>query len=145
MILETQRLILDTWQTSDWTAFRPIATDPDVMRYITGGVPWTDDQIRSFVERQVKLYSERGFCRWKLLSKASGEMIGFCGVGFGATRRTRSSDGGWRVASGVTGWRRKRLLPRCSDAFERDTAGANHFRCHAGERGFDSNHCKNWA
>ena len=83
------------------------------MRYITGGVPWTDDQIRSFVERQVKLYSERGFCRWKLVSKASGEMIGFCGVDFGATRRTRSSDGGWRVATGVTGWRRKRLLPRC--------------------------------
>jgi RimJ/RimL family protein N-acetyltransferase len=81
MILETDRLILDTWQSSDWTAFRPIATDVEVMRYITGGVPWSDEQIRAFVERQVKLYAERGFCRWKLLEKPALEMIGFCGVG----------------------------------------------------------------
>ena len=81
MILETERLVLDTWQTSDWTAFRPIATDPEVMRYVTGGTPWSDDQIRAFVDRQVKLYADRGFCRWKLLEKPSLEMIGFCGVG----------------------------------------------------------------
>ena len=54
MILETRAADLDTWQTSDWTAFRH-RDGPQVMRYITGGVPWTDDQIRSFVERQVKL------------------------------------------------------------------------------------------
>jgi [ribosomal protein S5]-alanine N-acetyltransferase len=82
MVLETDRLVLDTWQTSDWTVLRPIATDVEVMRHITGGVPWTDEQIQSFVDRQVKLYSERGFCRWKLLAKSTGETIGFCGVGF---------------------------------------------------------------
>ena len=81
MILETDRLILDTWQSADWTAFRPIATDVEVMRYITGGAPWSDDQIRAFVDRQVRLYAERGFCRWKLLEKPALEMIGFCGVG----------------------------------------------------------------
>jgi ribosomal-protein-alanine N-acetyltransferase len=96
MILETKRLILDTWQTSDWTAFRPTATDPKVMRYITGGVPWTDDQIRAFVERQVKLYTERGFCRWKLLPKATGELIGFCGVGF--WRDAPDPEIGWWLA-----------------------------------------------
>lgn len=52
------------------------------MRYITGGVPWTDERIQTFVNRQVELYSERGFCRWKLLLKPAREMIGFCGVGF---------------------------------------------------------------
>jgi len=82
MILEAERLILDTWQASDWMAFRPIATDPEVMRYITGGVPWTDEQIWNFVDCQVNLYREQGFCRWKLLLKDSGELIGFCGVGF---------------------------------------------------------------
>lgn len=82
MTLETERLALETWQFADWVAFRPIATDPEVMRHITGGVPWTDEQIRSFVDRQIKLYSERGFCRWKLLAKSTRELIGFCGVGF---------------------------------------------------------------
>lgn len=81
-ILTTERLFLDRWQPSDWTMLRPIATDPEVMRYITGGVPWTDEQIQLFVDRQVKLDAERGFCRWKLLLRLEREMIGFCGVGF---------------------------------------------------------------
>jgi len=45
-------------------------------------VPWSDEHIRSFVERQVNLFSERGFCRWKLIEKPGGNLIGFCGVGF---------------------------------------------------------------
>ena len=82
VVLETERLFLSTWQPSDWTTFRPIATDVEVMRYITGGVPWTDERIQSFVNRQVELFSDKGFCRWKLLLKPAQEMIGFCGVGF---------------------------------------------------------------
>jgi len=81
MTLETERLFLETWQSGDWTAFRPIATDVEVMRYITGGVPWSDDKIRGFVDRQVELYRTRGFCRWKLIEKPAGDLIGFCGVG----------------------------------------------------------------
>ena len=80
--MQTERLVLDTWQSSDWTAFRPIARDPEVMRYITGGVPWTDEQVRRFVNRQVELYTERGFCRWRVLDPATLELMGFCGVGF---------------------------------------------------------------
>ena len=79
--LETERLVLGEWQSADWIEFRPITTDPEVMRYITGGVPWSEETIRSFVDRQVKLHGERGFCRWKLAEKSSGNMIGFCGVG----------------------------------------------------------------
>jgi len=96
MMLETERLILDTWQMSDWTAFRPIATDPEVMRFITGGMPWTDGQIQTFVDRQVKLYAERGFCRWKLTLKDSRELIGFCGVGF--WRDAPDPEIGWWLA-----------------------------------------------
>lgn len=81
VILETERLVLNTWQFSDWTALRPIATDVEVMRYINGGVPWADERIQMFVSRQVELFPERGFCRWKLLLKPAQEMIGFCGVG----------------------------------------------------------------
>jgi RimJ/RimL family protein N-acetyltransferase len=52
------------------------------MRHITGGVPWTDEQVRKFVDRQVELYAERGFCRWRVLDPATCELMGFCGVGF---------------------------------------------------------------
>ena len=50
------------------------------MRFITGGKPWSEEQIRKFVDYQVTLYAERGFCRWKLLEKFSGAFIGFCGA-----------------------------------------------------------------
>ncbi len=87
---------MSTWRPEDWTAFRPVATDVEVMRYITGGVPWTDEQIQDFVGRQIRLYSERGFCRWKLTEKSSGETIGFCGAGF--WRDHPDAEIGWWLA-----------------------------------------------
>ena len=123
MILQTDRLYLDAWQTSDWIAFRPIATDSEVMRYITGGVPWTDGQIQQFVARQVALYSERGFCRWKLTEKSVGTMIGFCGVGF--WRDHPEPEIGWWLARSHWGRGLATEAARAAlrDAFER--AGLN--------------------
>ena len=78
--LESTRLLLIPLESADWIAFRPIATDAAVMRYITGGVPWTDEKIIEFVERQRRHYSERGFCLWKMILKADGRLAGFCGL-----------------------------------------------------------------
>lgn len=118
-MIVTERLILDTWQSSDWPAFRPIATDTDVMRYITGGVPWTDDQIRNFVDRQVKLYIERGFCRWKLVDRSSGDLIGFCGAGM--WRDHPDPEIGWWLARAHWGRGLATEAARAAlkDAFER--------------------------
>jgi RimJ/RimL family protein N-acetyltransferase len=66
------------------------------MRYITGGVPWSDEEIRGFVDRQVRLYAERKFCRWKLLEKPGLETIGFCGVGL--WREDLEPEIGWWLA-----------------------------------------------
>jgi RimJ/RimL family protein N-acetyltransferase len=119
MVLETERLILDTWRSDDWAAFRPIATDVEVMRYITGGVPWSDDQIKSFVNRQIETYRTQGFCRWKLLEKPAMNLIGFCGVGF--WRDSMDPEIGWWLARSYWGrglaTEAARLALR--DAFER--------------------------
>jgi RimJ/RimL family protein N-acetyltransferase len=117
--LQTERLVLDRWQAPDWKALRPIATDPEVMRYITGGVPWTDDKIQSFVNDEMRRYSERGFCRWKLLEKSSGEMIGFCGVGF--WRDAPNPEIGWWLARRCWGRGLATEAARTAlrDAFER--------------------------
>jgi RimJ/RimL family protein N-acetyltransferase len=119
MILETERLLLDTWQSAEWTEFRPIATDPEVMRYITGGVAWSDEQIRSFVDRQVKLYLDRGFCRWKLVEKPAGDVIGFCGVGI--WRDGLDPEIGWWLARRCwgRGLATEAATAALRDAFER--------------------------
>jgi len=98
---------------------RPIATNVEVMRYITGGVPWTDEQIRTFVDRQVKLYAERSFCRWKLLAKPAGDLIGFCGVGF--WRDAQDPEIGWWLARSHWGRGLATEAARTAlrDAFER--------------------------
>ena len=95
-MLRTSRLILDRWESSDWRAFRPIAIDVEVLRYINGGVPWTDDQIQNFVNRQVQRYSEHGYCRWKLLEASTGDLIGFCGPGI--WRDAADPELGWWLA-----------------------------------------------
>ena len=89
------------------------------MRYITGGVPWNDERIQSFVNRQIELYSERGFSRWKLLLKPKQEMIGFCGVGF--WRDSPDLEIGWWLARPYWGRGLATEAARVAlqDAFER--------------------------
>jgi [ribosomal protein S5]-alanine N-acetyltransferase len=122
MLLQTERLILDCWQPSDWATFRPIAQDPEVMRHITGGTPWSDDQIRLFVDKQVKLYAERGFCRWRVLDRANGELLGFCGVGYWQ----EALEIGWWLARAHWGRGLATEAAQCAmrDVFER--AGLDH-------------------
>jgi RimJ/RimL family protein N-acetyltransferase len=119
MILETERLILDTWKSADWTAFRPIATDTEVMRYITGGVPWSDERIQSFVQRQIETHRTLGFCRWKLLDKQTGNLIGFCGAGL--WRDAADPEIGWWLARSCwgRGLATEAARPALRDVFKR--------------------------
>jgi RimJ/RimL family protein N-acetyltransferase len=119
MFPETARLTFEPWQAADADLFRPIATDPEVMRYITGGTPWSDEEIRLFVDRQMKLYAERGFCRWRLIEKASGDFIGFCGVGL--WRDEPDPEIGWWLARHAWGRGLATEAARVAlrDAFER--------------------------
>ncbi|HUK51877.1 MAG TPA: GNAT family N-acetyltransferase [Candidatus Binatia bacterium] len=81
--LSTARLDLAEWEPGDARGLRPIATDPEVMRHISGGVPWSDEQIQEFVQRQMRHAAERGFCLWKLLLREhamAGEVAGLCGL-----------------------------------------------------------------
>ncbi len=50
------------------------------MRYIGDGAPWPEERSRQFVERQIALFGERGFCLWKLAPREGGALIGFCGL-----------------------------------------------------------------
>ena len=89
------------------------------MRYINGGVPWSDDEIRSFVDRQVALYGTRRFCRWKLTEKPSGNLIGFCGVGF--WRDAVDPEIGWWLARACwgRGLATEAAVTALGDAFDR--------------------------
>ena len=79
-VIETDRLLIQTWGPDDWQPFRRIAADPEVMRYISTGVPWPDERIRQFVAGQIENFNHYGFCLWKLVEKETGRLIGQCGL-----------------------------------------------------------------
>jgi ribosomal-protein-alanine N-acetyltransferase len=78
--IETQRMKLSRWQPCDAVAFRPIAQDPLVMRYVNNGEPWSDAKVREFIARQMSHIARRGFCFWKIQRKPDGRLIGLCGL-----------------------------------------------------------------
>ena len=96
MNLETERTRLGPWNVEDWRAFHLISTDPEVMRFITGGTPWSESQTQEFVSRQIRHFAERGYCLWKFSLKSGGEMAGFCGIQ--PLDATKEIEIGWWLA-----------------------------------------------
>ena len=78
--LTTERLIIRPWTTADRPALIRMATDPDMVRYVTDGVPWTDERIDAFLDRQAGYYEQNGLAFGALEDRVTGEVIGLCGV-----------------------------------------------------------------
>ena len=102
-MLETARLRLMPWQPEDWVLLRPLATNPDVVRYISNGEPWPDERIREWARRQVAHFAKFGFCFWKLIHKETGEMIGFCGLQPVELEGAPEIEIGWWLAPDMVG------------------------------------------
>jgi len=102
-MLETERLRLELWQEEDWQAFRPIATDPRVMHFLTGGEPWPDEQTRRWVRWQTIVYWRFGFCMWKLRLRGEDRLIGFCGLQPLVVEGKADIEIGWWLAPDLWG------------------------------------------
>lgn len=94
--METARLLIESWQPDDWQAFRYIATNPQVMRFIGNGQIWDDERIQLWVNRQIENHAKFGFAFWKLLYKGNGRLIGHCGMQYLAN--TGEIEIGWWLA-----------------------------------------------
>ncbi len=78
--LETERLSIRPWQDSDRTDFKRMTDDPDVMRYVHGGVPYSEAEIEEFLSRQARQVEEHGVCMGALIEKATGRVCGVAGT-----------------------------------------------------------------
>ena len=79
-ILETERLILQTWTFEDADALFEICRDAEVMLHIGDGKLYeTVEKAREFLNWAVLYQKENGFCRWAVVKKSSGKIIGSCG------------------------------------------------------------------
>ena len=95
-ILETERLILQTWTLEDSEEFLKICSDAEVMNFIGDGKPYNLEQANKFLIWAENYQRENGFCRWKVLEKVSGEIVGSCG--FVRLRETGEIELGYLLA-----------------------------------------------
>ena len=123
---------------------RPLATNPEVVRYISNGEPWPDERIREWAGRQVAHFAKFGFCFWKLIHKDTGEMIGFCGLQPVALEGLTEIEIGWWLAPAWWGQGLRDGSSARSDARRIRTRGiaADRIDRDAGERGVHAHHGK---
>ncbi|HVE59790.1 MAG TPA: GNAT family N-acetyltransferase [Pyrinomonadaceae bacterium] len=95
-ILETKRLILRNWTDADCSRLLEILRDPEVVRNVDDGSPFSFEKTQKFLEAMEKCERENGFCRWKVVEKSSGELAGTCG--FGRIKETNEIEIGYLFA-----------------------------------------------
>lgn len=78
IVLETPRLLLRRLTEADEDNLRRTLQDEDAMYAYEGA--FTDEEVRSWLRRQLKRYEEYGFGLWAVILKETGAFIGQCGV-----------------------------------------------------------------
>jgi len=78
MVLETKRLWLREMEQSDYSSLCKILQDEEAM-YAYEGV-FSDDEVQSWLDKQIRNYEERGFGLWAVMLNGIDEMIGQCGL-----------------------------------------------------------------
>ena len=79
VFLETPRLLLRRFTVADADNLVSLDADPDVMRFVTGGVPTSREEIENeFLPAFLGYYQRyEGFGFWAAVEKATGEFLGW--------------------------------------------------------------------
>ncbi len=78
MIFETERLFARKLTKDDFGNLCRILQDPEVMYAYEHA--FSDAEVNSWLERQLKRYVTDGFGLWAVILKETGSMIGQCGL-----------------------------------------------------------------
>ena len=77
-IIETERLFLRRMDESDRDALSAILQDSETMTAYEGA--FSDEEVQTWLDRQLARYEQYGFGLWAVVLKETGEMIGQCGL-----------------------------------------------------------------
>lgn len=97
-MIETKRLLLRTWRSSDRAGFAELNRDERVMEFLGG--PVSPAESNAALDRIQEHFEKHGFGRMAIESRANGEFVGAIGpavVPF-ETHFTPSIEIGWRLA-----------------------------------------------
>ncbi len=92
-IIETARLLLREMTRGDYPALCKILQDDDAMYAYEGA--FSDAEAQAWLDKQLGSYEALGFGLWAVVLKATGEMIGQCGLTMQAYRDERVLEVGY--------------------------------------------------
>lgn len=78
--LETARLLIRPWTPDDRPSFLGMARDPEMMRWVHGGTPYTDAEVDEFFARQARQLEQYGVCMGAMVEKPAGRVVGVAGT-----------------------------------------------------------------
>lgn len=103
--LETERLVLRSWQDEDFDPFAELCADPEVMRYFPE--PLSRDKVSRLIAMGEECYEAHGVFYAPIEVRATGEFIGFAGldvhVDAGSLPCSPCVDIGWRLKRSAWG------------------------------------------
>ena len=79
-VLETERLILRPWRDDDLEPFAAMNADPEVMRFLSGGIPMAREDSDAMVARNRAHFEKHGFGLWAVMRKDNAHFAGFIGL-----------------------------------------------------------------
>jgi RimJ/RimL family protein N-acetyltransferase len=103
-ILETERLLLRTWDDADVDPYMNHLNTPAVLRWL--GPPISRDAFVSVIAQTNAAQAELGHCFWAVERRADRALIGFCGlkrVDASGTDLTGEYEIGWRLREDAWG------------------------------------------
>ena len=78
MLLETNRLIIEYFNTNDISDWAEIESDADVRRFVDGKV-LSLKEASEYVEMNIRQYQTHGYGRYAVRLKETRKLIGMCG------------------------------------------------------------------
>lgn len=78
MQIETERLLLREFTYGDFAPLYEILSDPETMQHYPK--PFDRERVKGWIAWNIQNYKEYGFGLWAVVLKASGELIGDCGL-----------------------------------------------------------------
>ena len=94
MLIQTNRLIIRSFQESDVPEYAAIVADPEVTRFLGDGSPHSYEQAAAYVHNCIRSEAKEGVARYAVILKETEELIGFCGF----KKMCDYIDFGWRYA-----------------------------------------------
>jgi ribosomal-protein-alanine N-acetyltransferase len=100
-ILETSRLILREFLPSDANAMAVVLSDALTMQHYPA--PLNPDEVEEWIARNVRRYRANGHGLWAMVQKATGEVVGDCGLTVQDVDGTEEIEIGYHVRRDLWG------------------------------------------